>query len=247
MERKKNPKDDLESKKGIFVLIGLIISLSLSILAYESKSYDNLDVGFGDSNIDNLEEEDIDITRPEPPPPPKEEPPPPPEIPEEIEIKENEEELENEVEIESAETDQDDMMEIEEEFEEVYSFASVMPLLGNCKNEECTQKEIMKFISKNFRYPEISKANGVEGRVVLTFVVGTDGKVDRVKIAEDEDGNKIGSSGDKYLDKAAIEAVKKFNSKNAPKFSPAMNINPNFPRGKKVKLKYTVPVKCTLG
>ena len=70
MKLKKNPKADLESKKGIFVLIGLIISLSLSILAYESKSYDNLDVGFGDSNMDDLDEEDIDITRPEPPPPP---------------------------------------------------------------------------------------------------------------------------------------------------------------------------------
>ena len=91
MERKKNPKADLESRKGIFVLIGLIISLSLSILAYESKSYDNLDVGFGDNMMDDLDEEEIDITRPEPPPPPKEEPPPPPEVPEEIEIKENEE------------------------------------------------------------------------------------------------------------------------------------------------------------
>ncbi len=258
MERKKNPKADLESRKGIFVLIGLIISLSLSILAYESKSYDNLDVGFGDNMMDDLDEEEIDITRPEPPPPPKEEPPPPPEVPEEIEIKENEEELENEVEIESAETDQDDMI-IEEEFEEVYSYASVMPLLGDCKNEACTQREIMRFISRNFKYPEISKANGVEGRVVVTFVVGKDGKVGKVELAKDEQklksdgspnpdfGKNIGSSGDKYLDNAAIEAVKKFNSKNAPKFSPAMNINPNFPRGKKVKLKYTVPVKCTLG
>ena len=70
MERKKNPKADLESKKGIFVLIGLIISLSLSILAYESKSYDNLDAGFGDLTMDELFEDEIDITRPEPPPPP---------------------------------------------------------------------------------------------------------------------------------------------------------------------------------
>ena len=177
MELKKNPKADLESRKGIFVLIGLIISLSLSILAYESKSYDNLDVGFGDNKMDDLDEEEIDITRPEPPPPPKEEPPPPPEVPEEIEIKENEEELENELEVDDAETDQDDMMEMpEEEFEEAFISVEKMPMLGDCKNEDCTQSEIMKFIARNFKYPEIAKANGVEGRVILEFVVEKNGK-----------------------------------------------------------------------
>ena len=232
MERKKNPKADLESKKGIFVLIGLIISLSLSILAYESKSYDNLDVGLGDLNIDDLDEEDIDITRPEPPPP-KEEPPPPPEIPEEIEIKENEEELENELEVDDAETDQDDMMEMpEEEFEEAFISVEKMPMLGDCKNEECTQSEIMKFIARNFKYPEIAKANGVEGRVILEFVVEKDGKIGRVKILK---------GLDKHVDKAAIEVVEKLNTKKAPKFSPGRQI------GKAVPVKYTVPIKCTLG
>ncbi|MBT4218218.1 MAG: energy transducer TonB [Flavobacteriales bacterium] len=233
MERKKNPKADLESKKGIFVLIGLIISLSLSILAYESKSYDNLDAGFGDLTMDELFEDEIDITRPEPPPPPKEEPPPPPEVPEEIEIKENEEELENELEVDDAETDQDDMMEMpEEEFEEAFISVEKMPMLGDCKNEDCTQSEIMRFIARNFKYPEIAKANGVEGRVILEFVVEKNGKIGRVKILK---------GLDKHVDKAAIEVVEKLNDKKSPKFSPGRQI------GKAVPVKYTVPIKCTLG
>ena len=233
MERKKNPKADLESKKVEFFLIGLIVSLSLSILAYESKSYDNLDKGFGDLTMDELFEDEIDITRPEPPPPPKEEPPPPPEVPEEIEIKENEEELENELEVDDAETDQDDMMEMpEEEFEEAFISVEKMPMLGDCKNEECTQSEIMKFIARNFKYPEIAKANGVEGRVILEFVVEKDGKIGRVKILK---------GLDKHVDKAAIEVVEKLNTKKAPKFSPGRQI------GKAVPVKYTVPIKCTLG
>ena len=233
MERKKNPKADLESKKGIFVLIGLIISLSLSILAYESKSYDNLDVGFGDNMMDDLDEEEIDITRPEPPPPPKEEPPPPPEVPEEIEIKENEEELENELEVDDAETDQDEMMEMPEEvFEEAFISVEKMPMLGDCKNEDCTQSEIMKFIARNFKYPEIAKANGVEGRVILEFVVEKNGKIGRVKILK---------GLDKHVDKAAIEVIEKLNDKKSPKFSPGRQI------GKAVPVKYTVPIKCTLG
>ena len=233
MERKKNPKADLESRKGIFVLIGLIISLSLSILAYESKSYDNLDAGFGDVTMDELFEDEIDITRPEPPPPPKEEPPPPPEVPEEIEIKENEEELENELEVDDAETDQDDMMEMpEEEFEEAFISVEKMPMLGDCKNEDCTQSEIMRFIARNFKYPEIAKANGVEGRVILEFVVEKNGKIGRVKILK---------GLDKHVDKAAIEVVEKLNDKKSPKFSPGRQI------GKAVPVKYTVPIKCTLG
>lgn len=233
MERKKNPKADLESKKGIFVLIGLIISLSLSILAYESKSYDNLDAGFGDLTMDELFEDEIDITRPEPPPPPKEEPPPPPEVPEEIEIKENEEELENELEVDDAETNQDDMMEMpEEEFEEAFISVEKMPMLGDCKNEDCTQSEIMRFIARNFKYPEIAKANGVEGRVILEFVVEKNGKIGRVKILK---------GLDKHVDKAAIEVVEKLNDKKSPKFSPGRQI------GKAVPVKYTVPIKCTLG
>ncbi|MBT7619853.1 MAG: energy transducer TonB [Flavobacteriales bacterium] len=233
MERKKNPKADLESKKGIFVLIGLIISLSLSILAYESKSYDNLDAGFGDLTMDELFEDEIDITRPEPPPPPKEDPPPPPEVPEEIEIKENEEELENELEVDDAETDQDDMMEMpEEEFEEAFISVEKMPMLGDCKNEDCTQSEIMRFIARNFKYPEIAKANGVEGRVILEFVVEKNGKIGRVKILK---------GLDKHVDKAAIEVVEKLNDKKSPKFSPGRQI------GKAVPVKYTVPIKCTLG
>ena len=233
MERKKNPKADLESKKGIFVLIGLIISLSLSILAYESKSYDNLDAGFGDLTMDELFEDEIDITRPEPPPPPKEEPPPPPEVPEEIEIKENEEELENELEVDDAEINQDDMMEMpEEEFEEAFISVEKMPMLGDCKNEDCTQSELMRFIARNFKYPEIAKANGVEGRVILEFVVEKNGKIGRVKILK---------GLDKHVDKAAIEVVEKLNDKKSPKFSPGRQI------GKAVPVKYTVPIKCTLG
>ena len=120
------------------------------------------------------------------------------------------------------------MIEIEEEeFSEPFISVEQMPMIGDCKDEECTQSEIMKFISRNFKYPEIAKANGVEGRVILEFVVEKDGKVGRVKILR---------GLDKHVDKAAIEVVEKL-----PVFSPGKQI------GKAVPVKYTVPIKCTLG
>ena len=228
MGLKKKPESNLEIYTFIFLLIGFITSISASIWAYESKSYDAIVLdGFGDLEMDALEEEDIEITRPDevkPPPPPES----PPEVPEEIEIKENEEELENELEVDDAETDQDDMIEIEEEeFAEPFISVEQMPMLGDCKDEECTQSEIMKFIARNFKYPEIAKANGVEGRVILEFVVEKNGKVGRVKILR---------GLDKHIDKACIKVVE-----DLPVFSPGRQI------GKAVPVKYTVPIKCTLG
>jgi len=100
-------------------------------------------------------------------------------------------------------------------------------MLGDCKDETCTQTEIMKFIARNFKYPEIAKANGVEGRVILEFVVEKNGKVGRVKILK---------GLDKHIDKAAINVVEKL-----PEFTPGKQI------GKAVPVKYTVPIKCSLG
>ena len=64
MQLKKDPKVDLENQKGIFLQIGLIVSLLLVIAAYEYKSYDGLAIdGFGDLEMDALDEEDIEIMR----------------------------------------------------------------------------------------------------------------------------------------------------------------------------------------
>ena len=119
------------------------------------------------------------------------------------------------------------LLKLKEEFLEPFISVEQMPMLGDCKDEECTQAEIMKFISRNFKYPEIAKVNGVEGRVVLEFVVETDGSVGRVKILK---------GLDKHIDKAAIEVIE-----SLPIFSPGKHI------GQKVPVKYTVPIKCTLG
>ena len=227
MELKKNPQADLESKKGFFIQIGLIVALLVTIGAYEYKSYGNNEINsFGAVDMDALDEEDIEITRPDevkPPPPPEA----PPEAPEEIEIKENEEELETELEVDDAEANQEMEMMEEEEFSEPFISVEQMPMLGDCKDETCTQTEIMKFIARNFKYPEIAKANGVEGRVILEFVVEKNGKVGRVKILK---------GLDKHIDKAAINVVEKL-----PEFTPGKQI------GKAVPVKYTVPIKCSLG
>ena len=94
MKSKKNPKINLENKKGMFFQIGLAITLVAILISFEWKSYDKSNYNLGDLNLDDMEEEIIPITRQEVKPPPP--PPPPPEI---IEIVEDEVEIENEIEI----------------------------------------------------------------------------------------------------------------------------------------------------
>ena len=84
----------------------------------------------------------------------------------------------------------------------------------------------MKFLSKNINYPSISQENGVQGRVIVQFVVNTDGSiVDPV----------VMRGVDPHLDKEALRVIKMM-----PKWSPGKQ------RGKPVRVKYTVPVMFRL-
>jgi len=64
------------------------------------------------------------------------------------------------------------------------------------------------FIVKNTRYPSEAAKNGVKGRVVVRFLIKTDGKVSEVKI--------IQSSGSALLDQEAIRIIKKSSGKWIP-------------------------------
>ena len=63
MNLKKNPKISLERKRGLFIQIGLIISLVAVLIAFEWKSYEKVNYDLGQLNLDDLEEEIIPITK----------------------------------------------------------------------------------------------------------------------------------------------------------------------------------------
>lgn len=61
------------------------------------------------------------------------------------------------------------------------------------------EDEMMRFIQKNLRYPQISLTNGMEGRVVLRFVVNKNGEVSNIEVLR---------SVDAACDKEAIRVLK---------------------------------------
>ena len=222
MEPKKNSNVDLEKKRGLFIQIGLAVSLLIVLGAFEYRSYEKGASSLGDFNLEADWEEEIENTFREEKPPP---PPPPP--PDEIVIVEDEEEIENEIEIEDTESDED--LEIEEEEEvtdEVFVIVEDMPRFQGCADDQCTQMEIMKYIAKNTKYPPIAKENNITGRVFVSFVVDKTGKVTQVKVLR---------GVDKYLDAEAVRVVQ-----SMPKFKPGKQ------RGKTVSVQYSVPINFKL-
>ena len=102
----------------------------------------------------------------------------------------------------------------------VYEFAELMPeFVGGVDS-------LMSYLSSQITYPKQAKKNGVEGTVYAQFVVGLDGSISEVIVVRG-----IGYGCDD-------EAIKVLNS--MPKWIPGEN------RGKKVRVKYTLPIKFTL-
>lgn len=82
--------------------------------------------------------------------------------------------------------------------------------------------ELMKFIAGNLKYPTIAAENGIEGRVVIRFVVSKEGTVTDAQIVR---------SLDPSCDKEAIRVVK-----SMPKWVPGKQ------NGRNVPVYYTLPV-----
>ena len=84
------------------------------------------------------------------------------------------------------------------------------------------QGALMSYLASNIKYPVVAQENGVQGRVIVSFVVERDGSISDVKVAR---------SVDPSLDREAQRVVK-----SMPKWKPGKQ------NGSAVRVKYTVPV-----
>ena len=53
--------------------------------------------------------------------------------------------------------------------------------MNESEKKDCFQNKIYQHISKNFRYPEIAQKQGIQGRIIIQFVVGKDGNVSGIR------------------------------------------------------------------
>ena len=225
MQVKKSEQASLEKDKLVYVLMGLVFTLSLVYAALEWTEREVTKYEVTDTEFLFEEEVEIQQTSQETPPPP-----PPPAV-QEVEVLNV---VEDNVETESIEVNTEDDKEaevviaapveapVEEEEEEV-----VFVVVESMPEFPGGQQALFKYLSENVKYPVIAQENGIQGRVICQFVVNKDGSIVDVEV--------VRSGGDPSLDKEAVRVIK-----SMPKWKPGKQ------RGKDVRVKYTVPVNFKL-
>ncbi len=71
---------------------------------------------------------------------------------------------------------------VEEAKPQIFTYVEQMPDFPG------GQTELMKFLQKNLRYPPAARENGIEGRVVLQFVVDEQGTISDIQVLRDIGG-----------------------------------------------------------
>ena len=103
----------------------------------------------------------------------------------------------------------------------LYSKVDVMPTFrGGDINK------FREWVQKKTKYPQIATANGIQGKVYITFIIEKDGSVSNVKVAR---------GVDPLIDNEALKSVM-----SSPKWSPGMN------RGTAVRVAYMIAVNFEL-
>lgn len=208
----KNPDADLRNDYQITLQSTLIIALLTAIVAF------NLQINFGgefiidDITRDELELEDIIQTEiiETPPPPPR--PPVPIEVPDDAIIDDELLDLDAFLDIDSGFDLPPPPPPEEDDEPEIFVVVENMPeMVGG-----------QQALYSALRYPDIARRAGIEGRVIIQFVVDETGTV--------RDPIVLRSAGGGGLDEAAIEAIQKVS------FTPGMQ------RGRPVKVQMTQPV-----
>ena len=225
MELKKSPKADLESKKVIFIEIGLIIGLALMLVAFEWKTYDKIVMEVASRQAEDVAEEIIPITEQKIKPPP----PAPVQQVVKINIVEDDVEVDDNIDID-VEADQNTevqeyiapVVEEEESAEETQIFMVVESMPEYPGGEAA----LYKYLAENIKYPQMAKESGIQGRVFVTFVVERNGSVTDVRVLRGIGGG---------CDEEAIRVVQ-----SMPQWTPGKQ------RGKSVRVQYNLPVKFTL-
>lgn len=234
MEIKKSQKADLEGMRSTSMLIGFVFVLAAIFVAFEWTQREKKVVELEPVFTSTFEEDMIPITQQQevtaPPPAAA------PKIAEVLNIVDNETELvEEEVET-SEEMNQaistthgtgapastgptGPVVEVVED-ETIYQIVEENPSFPG-GDAAC-----MKWLAENIKYPAICVDQGIQGRVIATFVVNKDGSIVDIEIVR---------SPDPYLSKEAERVLKLM-----PRWKPGKQ------RGKPVRVKFSLPVMFRL-
>lgn len=225
MEPKKSVKADLERRKSLFFEVGLCVALALTLMAFELIGpREKQEETFQTQAILIDDEMIVNTKREETPPPP---PPAAPMTSTVLEIVNDNVVLENDADFDS-ETYEDEITEtyIVEEVQEEVVEEEIFTVVEKEPEFPGGEDALYEYIGKNIVYPRQAREAGIEGVVVVEFVVEPSGKLSNV-VAK----RKVAPS----LDEEAVRVVK-----TLPAWSPGKQ------RGKAVRVYYRLPINFQL-
>lgn len=207
---RKKPSADLRKYYTILLEVGLIFALLIFIVAAKVNLKTNQQEVDLTMEQEVVEMEEVERTKQEERPPP----PPRPQVPVEVPNDEIIEDVEINL---DAELSLDEPLDLppppaeEEEEEDFFVVVEQMPeLIGG-----------MAALQKNIRYPEMARKAGIEGRVIVQFIVNENGEVEDPRVIRGIGGG---------CDEEALRAVQ------TVKFKPGRQ------RGQPVRVQYSLPV-----
>ena len=221
MEIKKSPKADLQNKRGLLLEIGLAVALAIVIgaFAWTPKEHRIEQV---DLNYAIVEEEITEITRQDQKPP---------EPPKKVEVKviadllqvvTNDTKIETSMTFDEFDEDAEVFQEVEEVVEEIVDDEPFLIVETMPSFQGGDLNTFRNWVQSNVRFPQIALENGIQGTVVLSFVIEKDGSLTKIQVLR---------TPDRSLSEEATRVLSK-----SPKWSPGKQ------RNQVVRVKYTLPV-----
>jgi protein TonB len=219
MEVKKSEKADLTNKSMFFFSIGLFVTLSITVLVFEDKTFDE-QVELIARNADVADEVmDVPVTDQPPPPPPPVQQPQVVEVPDEEEI---EEEIQVNLDVEMTDETKVEHIEVKVEKEEEEDVNQIFTIVEEQAQPVGGMAAFYKYVGERMKYPAQARRMQVEGRVFCEFVVNRDGTLQDVKVIRG-----IGAG----CDEEAIRVIQ-----SAPPWKPGKQ------RGKAVRSKFNLAI-----
>ena len=224
MKKKKTLKADLETKRLLFVEIGLALALAVVYGAFEYSSVEISTAELVDSSVVLDDDFIIPATFETPPPPP-------PAVPK-IELSDIIDIVDDDIEVDddlfkTIEDDPSSGIEIYDYYDVVEVEVDEAPIPFAIVEQKPKfnggdANEFSRWVNKRLVYPQICVENGVQGRVTLSFTVMPDGSLSNISVLR---------GVDKELDKEALRVVS-----SSPRWEPGRQ------RDRAVPVTYTFPV-----
>jgi protein TonB len=222
METKKTPNADLRKWSTPLFYFGLTCSLGICLTAFEWKSYPDSKLKEINSQTDIWEIPEVPISIQTPPPPPETAPPIVIEVPNEITIDSHDFNIDinmgEDVEIPTVVLPNTPPK--DDKADEILDFTEVQATFKG------GMEKWTEYLKKSLTYPSQARRMGIEGVVLVRFVVNKDGSVQDVEVVRSLGGG---------CDEIAMKVVA-----NSPEW------NPGKMGGKAVRSRMVMPIRFRL-